>query len=345
MIGLRSAFQQCGTPIPSAMSFNRKAIVCAGLLFGGLLQTSPAADPAPLNSDAVNGLTLAGLSKILESTDLRRLPLRLVLDERIASLSPEDKTVPQIMHHVIMVEPGSKRLRYDRVDYGRSGNDPYVCSSFTDGVHSGRWESALRPADVPRLLKGDAGFVQRGGMLYVGPDVCYSADIVFRVMGLTMGGKPFADAIRELGDSAVLTPDAAGDGLLVVTKFKKLMLNAHGVLSQYFMFGHGFEGAGNDDLTIIESILVTETGHVGTIPVPIKMHRRFNSEGRTKESTFELRVADCRTVSTQEMIEATNPLLSKDTVLTSGKNGLGREKEMRAFGPVEHSKDLPKGGQ
>jgi len=271
MIKLRNALPRRCIPIPSAMTFNRKAIVCAGLLFWSLLQTSSATDPAPLNSDAVSGLTLAGLSKILESTDLRRLPLRLVLDERITSLALKDKSAPEIRHHVVMVEPGSKRLRYDRVDYNTSDHTPYVCRSFTDGVHFGRWESVLRPEDVPRLLKGDPGFVQRGGMFYVGPNGCYSADLVLRVMGMTMGGKPMANKVRELGDDAVITPDNAGNGLVVATKLKKLTLDAHGVLRQYFMFRSDPEGDAVGDPTILESILVTEAGHVGTIPVPTKM--------------------------------------------------------------------------
>jgi len=50
-------------------------------------------------------------------------------------------------------------------------------------------------------------------------------------------------------------------------------------------------------------------------------------------------------INSQEMIEATNPLLSKGTVIVGGKNGLALDKEMRAFGPVEHSKDQTKGGQ
>ncbi len=327
------------------MSFMRNILAFAVFFVGGLVQNSPAADPGPLEMEFVKGITLAELSKILAATDLRRLPLRLVLDEKITPISPEDKAVPQIRHHVLMVEPGSKRLRYDRVDYGRSGNAPYVCSSFTDGVQAGRWESGLRSEDIPLLLKGDAGVIQRRGMCYIGPNVCYSPDIVLRVMGLTMGGKPMADKVRELGDDAVITPDNAGDGLVVVTKLNKLMFDAHGVLRQYFMFRSGPEGGDGGDPTIVESIMVTKTGHLGAIPLPTQMHRYLNVREFSEDSVFELRVADCRALTPQEMIEATNPRISEGTVLIDGKNGLTLEKEMRAFGPLESSTDLPKGRQ
>jgi|GEM_PF-1572410 len=326
------------------MSSKRNILALAVFLLGGV-QNSPATDPGPLKLEFVKGTTLVELSKILAGTDLRRLPLRLVLDEKTTPISAEDKTVPQIRHHVLMVEPGSKRLRYDRVDYGSSGNAPYVCSSFTDGVQAGRWESGLRPDDIPRLLKGDALVIQRRGMCYIGPNVCYSPDIVLRVMGLTMGGKPMADKVRELGDDAVITPDNAGDGLVFSTKFKKLTLDAHGVLRQYLMFRSDPEGGVGGDLTMEESILVTKSGHVGSIPLPTQMHRYLNIREFSEDSVFELRVADCRVLTSQEMIEATNPWISEGTVLLDGKNGLTLEKDRRAFGPMESSTDLPKGRQ
>jgi len=324
------------------MSFNRYAIVCVGLLFGGLVQTFPAADPGPLNADAVGGLSLEALSKILASTKLRRLPLRLVLDERISTLSPENKKAVRLIHHVLMIDPGSERLRYDKLDYGPAGNVPYVCSSFTDGVHSGRWESGLKPEDVPLLLKGDSESVERRGMLYAGPGVCYSPDLVLRVMGLTMSGRPLAASVGKLGDDAVLTPDAAGDGVLVETKFRKLIFDAQGGLRQCLMFESDPEGR---NLTIKESILVTETGKIGAIPVPTKMHRRFSSEGEMLESAFELRVADCRIITSQELVEATNPWISPGTAWTGGQNGQALDKRRRAFGPAESSDSVPKTGQ
>lgn len=75
------------------------------------------------------------------------------------------------------------------------------------------------------------------------------------------------------------------------------------------------------------------------------MYRHLNFRDILEDSEFALRVADCRVINSQEMIEATNPLLSKGTVIVGGKNGLALDKEMRAFGPVEHSKDQTKGGQ
>ncbi|WP_395747525.1 hypothetical protein [Prosthecobacter sp.] len=309
------------------MSFHLHAIVFAGLLFGGLVQTSPAADAAPLNQEVVQGLSLEALSKILASTDLRRLPLRLVLDEKVSS---GDQEAPEIRHHVLMFDPGSKRLRYDRLDYGPSGSAPFVCSSFTDGVHSGRWESGLKPEDVPRILKGDSALVERRGMFYTGPNVCYSADILFRVMGLTMLGKPLAAWVGDLGDTTAITPDGAGDGLVLETSSKKIILDAHGVLRQFLFYSQPKE----DKVTILESILVTETGLVGAIPVPTKMHRRVSFKGMAEESDFELRVADCRVITTQELAEATNPWISTGSVVIGGKNGLTLGKPMRAFGPV-----------
>ncbi|WP_395751108.1 hypothetical protein [Prosthecobacter sp.] len=312
------------------MSF-KYVIVCAGLVFGGHAPWSLAGDLVPFSGDVVQGMSVEQISKALASTALRRQPLRLVLSEKATSQAAEGKPASQILYHVIWVEPGSRRMRYDRVDYATSDKSPYVVSSFTDGVHSGRWESGVKEEDVPRLLSGDDS-IARGGMCYLGPAVCYSPQIVLRVLGLTMLDKPMAEVVERWGNGATIIPDAAGDGLTLETQTKKLMFDGHGLLKQYLMFDAAREADAGGDPTIVESILVTATGQVGTFAVPTQICRRINIEGRTHESVFELRVKDCRLFNTQEMDQAVNPLLPQGTPLVGGKPGDRIETARRVFG-------------
>lgn len=326
------------------MCSSKAAVWYAVLLAAGPSLPCLAENAVPLGVEQVQGLTLPGLAKILAETGLRSRSLRLVIEERPVALSGAGGAVAPPVHHVLFLEPGSKRERYDVVDYQSSNHVPYLTSSFTDGVHSGRWERALKADDVPSFLRGDAATAQRShGMCYLGPDVRRSPDVLLRLLGLTMVGRPLAEYVQGLRDDATtLTPDAAGDGVVLQNKFKKLTFDADGLLKQALMFqqerGVPPAAAGGGDevpLTLVESIAVLESGNLGDMVVPTKISRHVHARGDVVESVFVVSLKDSRILTAEDVTTATNPILVPGTIIANSPSGLGIEKARPAFGPAK----------
>lgn len=326
------------------MFIKRSIIVCVGLLFVEAGVPWLKADLPPLGVEQANDLNLAELAKILAATELRSRSLRLVMEERPVALASAGGPDAFPVHHVLILEPGSKRERYDVVDYQSFDHAPYLTSSFKDGVHSGRWERALKADDVPLFLRGDAAAIQPShGMCYLGPDVRRSPDLLLRLLGMTMGGKPLAEHVQGLReDGTTLTPDAGGDGVVLQNKFKKLTFDAHGTLKQALMFqperrAPVVAGADGNEapFALVESIAVLETGRLGDIVVPTKISRHMHARGVVAESTFTVSLADSRLLTTEDVTAATNPILAQGTIIANSPSGLGIEKARPAFGPAE----------
>lgn len=326
------------------MFIKRSIIVCVGLLFVEVGAPFLKAGPPPLGVEQAKDLNLAEVAKILAVTGLRSRPLRLVVEERPVDLSRTGDAAVWPVHHMLTLEPGSKRERYDVVDYQSSDHTPYLTSSFTDGVHSGRWERSLKADEVPFFLHGDAAAAQRShGMCYLGPDVRRSPDPVLRVLGMSMVGRPMAEYVQGLReDGTTLTLDTGGDGVVLQNKFKKLTFDAQGLLKQALMFqeerGVPAAAAGGGDkvpLTLVESIAVLETGRLGDIVVPTKISRHVHVRGAVVESVFVVSLKDSRILTAEDVTAATNPILVPGTIIVDSPSGLGIEKARPAFGPAE----------
>lgn len=132
-------------------------------------------------------------------------------------------------HHVLFLEPGSKRERYDVVDYQFSDHRPSLTSSFSEGVHSGRWERSLKADDLALFIRGAATAQRSHSMCYLGPEVRRSPDVLLRVLGIATAGRPLAEHVQGLReDVTTLTPDAGGDGVVLQSKLKKADLRRPG---------------------------------------------------------------------------------------------------------------------
>lgn len=322
------------------MFIKQSFIVCVGLFSAVVAPPFLKAESPPLGAEKVKDMNLAQLAKTLAASGLRSRPLRLVMEEQPVDLSQAGNAAGWPVHHVITLEPGSKRERYDVVDYQSSDRAPYLTSSFTDGVHSGRWERALKADEVPLFLHGDAGAAQRShGMCYLGPDVRRSSDPLLRLLGITMVGRPLAEYVQGLRDDVTtLTPDAGGDGVVLQNKFKKLTFDAQGLLKQALMYqqdsGVPAAAAGGGDevpLTLVESIAVLESGKLGDIVVPTKISRHVHVRGAVVESVFVVSLKDSRILTVEDITAATNPMLAPGTIIANSPSGLGIEKARPAF--------------
>ncbi|MGV3661194.1 MAG: hypothetical protein ACO1TE_13490 [Prosthecobacter sp.] len=322
------------------MFIKRIIIVCAGLLSAQAGAPLLKAGPPPLGAEQVKDLSLAELARIIAATELRSRPLRLVMEERPVALTGGGAPAVSSVHHVLILEPGSKRERYDVIDYQSSNHEPYLISSFTDGIHSGRWERALKAEEVAPWLSGRAPLALRSsGMCYLGPDVRRSPELLLRLLGMSMCGRPLAEHLQGLReDTTNLTPDAAGDGVVVQNKFRKLTFDAQGLLKQALMFQPergvpavaGADG-GEAPLTLVESIAVLETGRLGDITVPTRISRHMHARGVVIESIFVVSLADSSILTAEDITAATNPILAQGTIIANSPSGLGIEKARPAF--------------